>query len=181
MKQGVVITVALIMLMIPGALLAQGTCSQKMVYKEAAGLDREQSAKIEKLHVEHSMEIRKLEAELEVLRLKMEKMLMKDRPSERRLERIASKISTLRKKIEKHRLEQMIKIRMIAGHAHWNQISTGGCGMNAKGCAGMTGCCGCMAASWRWRARWVSAPPCPFCSRQRAFRRKNDRQGPHRR
>ena len=123
MKRGVIIAVALVMLMTPGVLLAQGACMQKIIRGETVGLDMEQLARIEAIGLEHRMATQILEAELEILQLKMDKMLMKDNPSERKLERLVSKISTVRKKIEKHRLEQMLEMRKALGPGQWKQLA----------------------------------------------------------
>ena len=123
MKRGVIIAVALVMLMAPGVLLAQGACMQKIIRGETAGLDMEQLARLEAIGLEHRMATQILEAELEILQLKMDKMLMKDNPSERKLERLVSKISAVRKKIEKHRLEQMLEMRKVLGPGQWKQMA----------------------------------------------------------
>jgi hypothetical protein len=133
MKRSIVVVVALVALMVPGILLAQGKCAAETTCKKGPELSAEQLAKLEESKVELKLAKIKLEAELKILKIKMERELKKYDASARDLESLVSKIGAVKEKILQSNIDHKLRERKILGPEHWKKMS--------KCCGGMCGCC----------------------------------------
>jgi hypothetical protein len=153
MKKSVIFTIALLVLVIPGLLSAQATCSPKekaacktACCKEMMELSEEQHAKLAELKLEQEISCIKLCAELKILKLQMKQEMSKDDPAEKELKAFVSKIAGIQEKQYLMKIEHMLAMRKILGPENWKLYkkccgSKGGhCG-SGKGCGG-GGCCG---------------------------------------
>ncbi|UCF06613.1 MAG: periplasmic heavy metal sensor [bacterium] len=145
MKRSIVIAVALVALLVPGMLLAQGKSASETTCKKAPELSEEQLAKLEELKVDHKLANIKLEAELKVLKIQMERELKKYDASARELESLVSKIAAVKEKILKSRIDHLLQVRKVLKPEQWKHMSKccggmGGCCSMGKGCGGS--CCG---------------------------------------
>lgn len=145
MKKGVVLASALVFLLIPSVLFAQGTCTSKVLCKETLEMSDEQCSKLMNLRTEHQMASIKLGAELEILKLKMCQELSKDDPSATELESLASKMGATRADLHKKWIDNLLQAKKILEPEQWktfrrcfgdmgNPCSTG------MGCMVIDGC-----------------------------------------
>ncbi len=143
MKKSVILTIALLVLLTPAVLSAQGMCASKeketckATCKEKMELTEEQEAKIAGLKFEQEISSIKLEAELKVLKLTLKQEMSKDDPSEKELKALVSKIAAIQEKQHLMKIEHMLAMRKILGPENWKMHKKCCGGMGGHGCMGM--------------------------------------------
>ncbi len=155
MKKSVIFTIAILVLLMPAMLSAQGIypskaqATRKAMCKESMELSEEQQAKMAELKFEQEIASIKLGAELKILKLEMKQEMSKDDPSAKELERIVSKISAVKEKLLQQHVDHVLRMKKILGPENWKLYKKccggmrHGCGMSGHGCMGMCGCSCC--------------------------------------
>ena len=119
MKQGALLATALVLLLLPSVLFAQGICTSMASCKEILELNDEQCATLMDLRAEHQMASIKLGADLKILELKIRQELSKDDPNARELERLVSKIGAARVELHKKRIDGLLQAKKILKPEQW--------------------------------------------------------------
>jgi Spy/CpxP family protein refolding chaperone len=137
MKKSVVLATALVILLIPGVLLAQARWVSKTMCMEtcakAMELTEEQHGKLEELKLEHQVASIQLGAELKVLHLKMEQELSKDDPSSKVLGKLVSQISAAQEELQKKEIDHLLQLKKILKPEQWKKIRKCSGGMGGHG------------------------------------------------
>ena len=121
-KSMITITALALMLLLPGILLAGRGRMPGEMGKVGLELDDKQLDELGKLRLEHRIGNIELVAEQRKLRLKMRMELLKSEPSRKELERFAGEIGIVRGKIQKNRIDHLLKVREILDDDQWKRF-----------------------------------------------------------
>ena len=129
---------ALVLMLLPGVLMAQVKHVEKTVYeetcKQALEVSEEQRAQLGELKLEQQIASIKLGAELKILNIQLKQELAKDDPSAKELDNLVSKIYATKQKLHKGKIDLQLKMRKILPK-QWKHL---------KGCCGGMGTHGSM-------------------------------------
>jgi hypothetical protein len=149
MKRSAIIAIALIIMLIPGALLAESHCASKAketckpkCCKEMMDLTEEQMAKLGELKMEHEIATIKLEAELKVLKLKMKHAMAMHDATAKELKGLVSNMAAVKEKMGLEKIDKMMAAKKIMGPENW-KLYWKCCGAKAYGGGEDHGKCSC--------------------------------------
>jgi Spy/CpxP family protein refolding chaperone len=104
-------------MLVPAILMAQVKHVENKVCKETCKqvmeLTDEQHAQLSEMKIEHKVAAIKLEAELEILKLKLHHELAKDAPSSKELDNLLSKIYGTKQKLHKGKIDLKLNMKKI--------------------------------------------------------------------
>lgn len=137
---------ASMMLLLPALLYGQTGCCMRGTAGyglKGMDLDESQRAELEKLMLDHRIEMVELEAEQRKLHLMLMRKLGEDQPARRELKRLIGEIGAVEEKIQTKRVDHLLATRKILKDGQWERFM----GHGSKGwqCGGMSDCCCCCA------------------------------------
>jgi hypothetical protein len=124
----------------------------KPVCKKSAQLDKDVMIKLEKLNLQHKLDVFDLKAEKGKIHEAMMAELMKDEPSRKEIDKLFKSMNGVNSKLHKIKVDYLLKVKGILPADHWKLFlskhhgsgcSCSGCesGCHCKGMTGKGGSC----------------------------------------
>lgn len=124
MKKAVAISmVALVFVLVPLMLVAQGEKEQQMkMHGGQFGMDEKTHAAIAKLRIDYSMKRIDLQAEMKKLHLQMKQEWMSENPSQDKLNKLTQQMGDLRIEMQKSRIDFLFEAKKNLTDEQWKKF-----------------------------------------------------------